>query len=78
MVKKFSGEATTMRKAHKGAKAELAAKKQLAKARAEKMANASEISDVETVIPNPTLFSVDINIDNLKDHLATLKHIMTN
>ena len=31
---------------------------------------ASDVSDVETVVPSNALFQVDVNLDNLKDHLT--------
>lgn len=33
-----------------------------------------ECSEVETVIPSNTLFSVDVNIDNLKDYLGSMNN----
>jgi len=41
------------------------------------MANASDVSDVETVVPSNALFSVDVNIDNLKFHLADLRSTLS-
>lgn len=61
---------TSNRRITKDAKAELDKKKELEFARDEKLANASEVSDVETVVPSNVLFSVDVNLENLKDHLA--------
>ena len=36
--------------------------------------NVDECSEVETVIPSNALFSVDVNIDNLKDHLGNMNN----
>ena len=58
------------RKVHKDAKTKLAQRKALAEAREFKAQNASDVSEVETVVPSSTLFSVDINLDNLKEHLS--------
>ncbi len=61
---------TSNKRITKDAKADLEKKKELEFARDDKLANASEVSDVETVVPSNALFSVDVNLENLKDHLA--------
>ena len=43
-------------------------------ARDQKLLNADDVSEVETVVPSNALFSLDVNIDNLKDHLGNLKN----
>ena len=60
-------------KANRDAKSKLAQRKALALAREQKLQQADDVSEVETVIPSNTLFSVDINLDNLKDHLGQIK-----
>ena len=35
-----------------------------------KQANASETSEIENVVPESALFSVDVNLENLQQHLA--------
>lgn len=41
--------------------------------RDKKLEDASDVSEVETVVPSNALFSVDVNLDNLNQHLASLK-----
>ena len=60
-------------KANRDAKSKLAQRKALALAREQKLQQADDVSEVETVIPSNTLFSVDINLDNLKDHLGQIR-----
>ena len=36
--------------------------------------NVDDVSEVETVIPSNALFHVDVNIDNLKDHLGNMNN----
>ena len=73
-----TAEHKSMRKAQKDAKSRLEKKKQKLTQREAKQANASEVSEVETVIQNNALFSVDVNLDNLNDHLGQLRNILQN
>ena len=79
LIKKHSEQNTSsMRRAKKDAATELANKKQVQSIRDQRQADASEVSDVETVYPSNALFSVDVNLDNLKDHLGALRTALVN
>ena len=73
LMKKHSEVTTSNRRANKDAKAELEQKKQKIADRDRKLVDASDVSEVESVIPSNALFSVDVNLDNLNSHLSILK-----
>lgn len=64
---------TSLRKATKKAKSRLEHRIAHIKEREQKLEEACEISEVETVVPSQSLFQVDVNLDNLKEHLAQLR-----
>ena len=41
-----------------------------------KQANASETSEIENVVPESALFSVDVNLENLQQHLSQIKNVL--
>ena len=42
-----------------------------------KCANASDVSEVETVVPTSKFFQLDVNLDTLKDHLRDIRGHIT-
>ena len=76
LLAKTTTEHKSMRKAQKDAKSRLDQKKEKFFQRDQKQANASDVSEVETVVQNNALFSVDVNLDNLNDHLGQLRNIL--
>jgi len=76
LVKKHSLLQTSNRRVNKDALEELKQMKQKVAERELRMANASDVSDVETVKPSNILFSVDLNLENLQEHLRRIKAIL--
>ena len=73
MKENSMAKSSSVRKVAKDARAKLAMKKAQIFARDMKTQDAEDVSEVETVVPSNQLFSVDINLDNLKEHLSQIR-----
>ena len=73
MKENSMAKSSSVRRVAKDARAKLAMKKAQIFARDMKTQDAEDVSEVETVVPSNQLFSVDINLDNLKEHLSQIR-----
>lgn len=77
LLKRSANNITQPKRANKDAKEQLQKRKDHVAQRDAKCANASDVSEVETVVPTSKFFQLDVNLDTLKDHLRDIRGHLT-